>query len=342
MPHDSIGRKSLIDILACPRCRGELRRDGADLECAQGHRYEIRGGVPILFPDPPAGAIVHESELKTYEGYFLTIRDVIDAMTPDQVVVDLGAGNRDTPNTAIVRADVVLTPFVDVVADAHRLPFKDGTVDLVHGSAFVEHLRQPWIAAEEMLRVLKPGGHIYLECNFVYPFHGYPGMYFNASLDGMRSLFASFEEEWAVIAPWQMPSFAVSALLAEYLEFFRPETPIEREFVDALKALDRFPIRDFDARFSQEQAARIAAAVTFIGMKPLNGSPSLVPAPVLRRWESDPELRSRYPRPDMLMSAVQPDATPDALMIWARTTGSRLYPEIAACYDEARRFSRRL
>ena len=177
-------------------------------------------------------------------------------MTPDQVVIDLGAGNRDTPNTSIVRTDVVQTPFVDVVADAHQLPFRDGTIDLIHGSAFVEHLKKPWIAAEEMLRVLKPGGHVYLECNFVYPFHGFPGMYFNASLDGMRSLFAAFEEEWAGVAPWQMPSFAVSTLLAEYLKFFKPQAPIEHEFVEALKALDRFPLREFDARYSARRTPR--------------------------------------------------------------------------------------
>ena len=199
---------SLIDVLACPRCRASMTRRGGELVCARGHAFEIREGVPLLFPDPPSGTIVHERELPKLEKYFVTIEHVLDAMTPDQVVLDLGAGNRDTPNTSVVRVDVVQTPFVDVVADAHRLPFRDASVDLIHGSAFVEHLRKPWIAAEEMARVLKPGGHVYLECNFVYPFHGYPGMYFNASIDGMRSLFEAFEEEWTGVAPWQMPSFA--------------------------------------------------------------------------------------------------------------------------------------
>jgi len=334
--------KSLIDILACPRCRTAMTRVAGDLVCARGHAFKVREGVPLLFLDPATGTIVHERELVRREKYFSTIERVLGAMTPDQVVIDLGAGNRDTPNTSIVRTDVVQTPFVDVVADAHQLPFRDGTVDLIHGSAFVEHLQKPWIAAEEMLRVLKPGGHVYLECNFVYPFHGFPGMYFNASLDGMRSLFAAFEEEWAGVAPWQMPSFAVSTLLAEYLKFFKPQAPIEHEFVEALKALDRFPLREFDGRFSQADAARIAAAVTFIGMKPLRAAASLVPGPILRRWEQDPLLRERYARPDLLVSHVDPDCTPDSLMIWARTEGSRLYPEIAACYDEARRFSREL
>jgi hypothetical protein len=62
----------------------------------------------------------------------------------------------------------------------------------------------------------------------------------------------------------------------------------------------------------------------------------------VRRWEQDERLRERYPRPDLLVSHVDPDCTPDSLMIWARTEGSRLYPEIADCYDEARRFSRGL
>lgn len=37
----------LLQILACPRDKQELRADGGFLHCQQGHRYRVVRGVPI-------------------------------------------------------------------------------------------------------------------------------------------------------------------------------------------------------------------------------------------------------------------------------------------------------
>jgi SAM-dependent methyltransferase len=45
--------------LACPRERGRLERDGGDLVCAQGHRYRVTDGIPVLLieaEEPTHGA----------------------------------------------------------------------------------------------------------------------------------------------------------------------------------------------------------------------------------------------------------------------------------------------
>ncbi|MEO8276030.1 MAG: methyltransferase domain-containing protein [Thermoanaerobaculia bacterium] len=40
--------EDLISILACPRDRGALRREGSHLVCAAGHEYPVVEGVPVL------------------------------------------------------------------------------------------------------------------------------------------------------------------------------------------------------------------------------------------------------------------------------------------------------
>jgi len=47
-------------------------------------------------------------------------------------------------------------------ADAERLPYEDGTFDLVAGHAFLHHIPDPFAALAEMWRVLRPGGAIFI------------------------------------------------------------------------------------------------------------------------------------------------------------------------------------
>jgi ubiquinone/menaquinone biosynthesis C-methylase UbiE len=44
------------------------------------------------------------------------------------------------------------------VADVRRLPFADGTYDVVHAHQLLQHLAEPVAALREMARVCKPGG----------------------------------------------------------------------------------------------------------------------------------------------------------------------------------------
>lgn len=44
--------RDLLEILACPACRAELRDEGERLVCtACGLRYPVRDGIPILLVD---------------------------------------------------------------------------------------------------------------------------------------------------------------------------------------------------------------------------------------------------------------------------------------------------
>lgn len=59
----------------------------------------------------------------------------------------------------------------DALADAHRLPLLDASVDLIMTSAVWEHLKHPHVAMSEVGRVAKPGARFVASVAFGEPFH---------------------------------------------------------------------------------------------------------------------------------------------------------------------------
>ena len=81
---------------------------------------------------------------------------------PGGPVLDIGGGTAHIKEFRpdVVSADILPFPGIDVVADAHRLPFSDGIfagaimLDVLH------HLERPIEFLQEASRVLKPGGRL--------------------------------------------------------------------------------------------------------------------------------------------------------------------------------------
>ncbi|MFT6564601.1 MAG: SAM-dependent methyltransferase [Actinomycetes bacterium] len=55
-----------------------------------------------------------------------------------------------------------------VMGDGRRLPFRTGSFDITYSSNVAEHVSSPWLMAEEMVRVTKPGGIVYLSYTLWY------------------------------------------------------------------------------------------------------------------------------------------------------------------------------
>ncbi len=68
-----------------------------------------------------------------------------------------------------VALDVLSTVLVDVVGKGQQLPFQSDTFDLVIATGVFEYLPEPRVAAEEVHRVLKPGGHFMMSVASVCP-----------------------------------------------------------------------------------------------------------------------------------------------------------------------------
>ncbi len=91
------------------------------------------------------------------------------------VILNLGAGERTIlTGTEWIGFDIQPHANCEVVGDAHELPFRDGSFDAVHTVSVFEHLRKPWLAAAEIVRVLRPGGVLFCSVPFAYPIHGSP------------------------------------------------------------------------------------------------------------------------------------------------------------------------
>ena len=100
------------------------------------------------------------------------------------LVLDLGAGFRDVYVDNVVHHEVVRYPTTDVMGAGEKLPFKSNAFDAVLCFAVLEHVKYPWLVAQEMCRVLKPGGRLAVNAPFLAPLHGYPGHYYNMSGSG--------------------------------------------------------------------------------------------------------------------------------------------------------------
>lgn len=75
-----------------------------------------------------------------------------------------------------------------VVKPGDRLPFEDGSVDLVVSSSCFEHDPCFWITFKEMCRITKLGGYIYVSAPTNGPYHGYPGDNWRFYKDAGQSL----------------------------------------------------------------------------------------------------------------------------------------------------------
>ncbi len=110
----------------------------------------------------------------------------------DALTLEVGAGNNAYrtlfPNRKTLDIEQRPGVQIDVVADAHHLPFSDHTFGCVVCIAVLEHVHVPQKVVDEMYRVLKPGGTLLVSVPFVYPIHDAPADYWRFTKYGLLRL----------------------------------------------------------------------------------------------------------------------------------------------------------
>lgn len=98
-------------------------------------------------------------------------------------IVEIGSQNVNgglreifqTPYTHFIGLDFVDGPGVDhVLENAYRVPYADNSVEVILCSSVLEHCDMFWLLFQDMCRVLKPGGLIYINSPSNGDFHRWP------------------------------------------------------------------------------------------------------------------------------------------------------------------------
>ena len=294
--------RTLWHLIVCPECKGDLLRLESDLRCTTCNLdYPIVDGVPVLLPGAPRANLVprFESALPPRPGYSRwKERLLIKSLRRNHVALDFGCGYQALDDPNIVRMDACLHPYADVVGDVHKLPFRDGAVQLAFGGAVFEHLRDPWQACSELARVISGGGFLYADWNFVFAYHGYPGHYFNASVDGVREVFARHLEIVEIgVAPFQGPGAALRQVIGTYLAHSHADGDAAQKLKSDLDDILLQPLEQLDSSTPHEHRHRTAAGVYVLAAKKGRGPDAVIPDAVWERWSADLELRARFPEP---------------------------------------------
>lgn len=111
-------------------------------------------------------------------------------------------GSKDYGNTASFRehyrkaeyvgVDIEPGLGVDVVQDLVQGTGGLAPADVVICCSVLEHTPKPWLMAENITRLVMPGGWLYISVPWVQRYHKYPDDYFRFSPAGIQALFPDF------------------------------------------------------------------------------------------------------------------------------------------------------
>ena len=173
---------------------------------------------------------------------------------------DFGRPNRVHPT--MTNVNIGPFPNVDVVADAHHLPYADECVDAVHSEAVFEHLANPARAAKEVFRVLKTNGRAFVCTPFLQPYHGYPDHYQNFTLTGHRGLFESKGFEILGAGTCVGPVYTMANIMLIFLSEFSP-APLRRPLSMVWQMMS-MAVRPLDKILNERKNSHVLVSTTYL------------------------------------------------------------------------------
>ena len=109
-------------------------------------------------------------------------------------ILDLGCGGKQyesyfgKTSGCYIGSDVEATEMSDVVCVGEHLPFSGELFDVVLCTQVLEHVTEPALVLEEIARVLKPEGVLFLSTHGTFPYHPTPVDYWRWTQSGLRKV----------------------------------------------------------------------------------------------------------------------------------------------------------
>jgi glycosyltransferase involved in cell wall biosynthesis len=203
-------------LICCPFCSGELVKGSGVYICRVHNDFKIdESNRPILIEKNvyEKNTEQHESGINWLKSFFKQFpkvyysiwhvfcpvmmlingpRMVLNRIPKGGTVIDVGSGP-ERLGKEFINIDVFPFPEVDIVANATHLPLKSNSVDAAVSESLFEHVPDASLVAKEMMRVVKPGGYIYVSAPFIHPYHASPDDFNRWTISGLKHMFPELE-----------------------------------------------------------------------------------------------------------------------------------------------------
>lgn len=189
----------------------------------------------------------------------------------DGLILDCGAGRRSVYFDQVANFEIVPYDTTDVCGVGETLPFLNNSFDAVLSLAVLEHVKDPFACAREIVRVLKPGGDLMCAVPLLQPVHGYPSHYYNMTAQGLNNLFAPdiavdrHEVYSAVLPIWSLTWIVRS--WADGLTGLAKEEFLNLKMRDLLASGEEYLDCSFVRELSPEKNFELASATVLFGHK---------------------------------------------------------------------------
>lgn len=273
-------------IICCPFCKSNLEKSGNVLSCKLHGQFKIdESNRPILIEKDiyAKNTEQHESGINWLKSFFKQFpklyysiwhvfcpvmmlmngpRMILKHTRQNSTVIDIGSGP-ERLGKEFINVDVFPFPEVDIVANATNLPFKDNSIDGAVSESLFEHVPDANLVAKEMLRVVRPGGYIYVSAPFVHPYHASPDDFNRWTISGLKHLFPELEivESGVRSGPWSAFLMFLAYWLGVVFSFgSRKFAP----FLAHIFMLILGPLKYFDYFFTNMPGSEAVAAHLYI------------------------------------------------------------------------------
>ncbi|KKP56610.1 MAG: Methyltransferase type 11 [Parcubacteria group bacterium GW2011_GWB1_35_5] len=214
-------------LICCPFCKADLQKTDKNYLCKMHGLFDIdSSNRPLLIEkkvlkknttEHESGINWLKSFLKQFPKLYYLVwhivcpvmmlvngpRMVLGRIKKDGITIDIGSGP-ERLGREFINVDIFPFSEVDIVADAEILPFRDNSIDAAVSESVFEHVPDADKVAREMVRVVKPGGYIYVSAPFVHPYHASPDDFNRWTISGLKHMFPELDiiESGIRSGPW--------------------------------------------------------------------------------------------------------------------------------------------